>query len=538
MPEQPRTFKGGRYTVIEKLGEGGVGIVWLAFDNHLKRRVAIKELNRAMALHPKILRRFRNEGAVGARFHHPMSTTVFDLGEDGGTPFIVMEYVDGRCLQQALNSIGRIPPHAACRIIIDVCEFMGAFHDHPLGFIHRDMKPGNVLLTKRGQVKVTDFGITKVGAFTKPSTEGGSETRMQDPKTAEGGQLGTPGYMALELFTGRELDARADLYAIGVTLWAILTDPKTDPKHWEMWTVRDVEHPHLSKVPELLRPIIVGCVRGSKEERRFDHADNLAAAIREAVKLLPDDDSEHFWRWLRQGEVSGQTLVAEVEDDSLARIQRELDDEVPNGLSSNGPSWSDDEPSSMTTRWERIKRNNKKTFAFLGVAALLFVAGIVFTTVVGRDFGGESVEMVAVSPAVPDKQAVIIEVPEPEISLTDDDDVAPTPVVKPLPPPDPIRAKGSTLRPVVKTAIAPTPVEVEAPKPAPHGKVLVPIRPAAIRLNGEPGIFPVPGEVPAGSYRIEARFGDVTTFTDFGQITVADGSANRIVCDLQFQTCR
>jgi len=195
--------------IIECLGRGGMGVVYKARQKALGRLVALKLLAPERVGDPKFAARFEHEAKALAALSHPNIVTIHDFGEAGGFFFLLMEYVDGVNLRQAMKG-GRFTPGQALGIVPPVCEALQFAHDH--GVVHRDIKPENLLLDKAGRVKIADFGIaTILGA--EPSGVGPGETQP----------AGTPSYMAPEQKTRRATDHRADIYSLGVVLYELLT---------------------------------------------------------------------------------------------------------------------------------------------------------------------------------------------------------------------------------------------------------------------------------------------------------------------------
>jgi serine/threonine-protein kinase len=198
----------GRYQLLEELDSGGMASVWKGHDQVLGRDVAIKLLREDLAADAEFAARFRQEAVHAANLNHPGIVGVFDIGAHDGVPYIVMELVDGRTIRQLLAREGPLTPAQAARIALGIAQALA--YAHRLGVTHRNLKPANIMLTQSGAVKVADFALAR-------AVEG------EDPDRT-GELLGPPsGYVAPEQLAGGEADGRADLYALGVCLFEMLT---------------------------------------------------------------------------------------------------------------------------------------------------------------------------------------------------------------------------------------------------------------------------------------------------------------------------
>lgn len=204
-----------RYRLIERIGSGGMGEVFLAYDPQLDRRVALKLLPSHLASDNVARERLRREALAAAALDHPFICKVFEAGEDAGTLFIAMEYVRGETLF-ARMAAGRLPLAEALRIAGEIAEAIE--EAHAANLIHRDLKPTNIMLTSQGRVKIMDFGLAKKAYATAQD----ETLTSRDPLTGEGITVGTPDYMSPEQLTGAPLDSQSDLFAFGIILCELL----------------------------------------------------------------------------------------------------------------------------------------------------------------------------------------------------------------------------------------------------------------------------------------------------------------------------
>jgi serine/threonine-protein kinase len=266
-----RPVLNGRYELHRRLARGGMADVFLAHDQLLDRPVAVKVLFPQFASEPLFVERFRREAQAAANLNHPSIVAVYDWGEYDRTYFIVMEYVEGRSLAELLRAEGVLHPDRAVEIAIDIAAALGFAHRN--GTIHRDVKPGNILITPGGQVKVTDFGIAR--AF------GGG-----DDLTQTGSVMGTATYFSPEQAQGKQVDPRSDLYSLGVVLFEMLTGQP--PFNGE--TPVTIAYKHVqdeAPTPAAINPrvptalgSIVDRLLAKQPQERFASAEDLRAELR------------------------------------------------------------------------------------------------------------------------------------------------------------------------------------------------------------------------------------------------------------------
>jgi predicted Ser/Thr protein kinase len=215
-------FIAGRFRIEHEIGTGGMGAVYLATHLGLERPVAVKIIKREFAADADVADRFLREARTMAKLRHPNAATIFDAGNlPDGRHYIVMEFVEGETLSQALAREGRFPASRAVKIATEICDVLE--EAHRIGIIHRDLKPSNILLGKRG-VCVLDFGVAKVLASS-------TEATFTHASTGSGQLIGTPRYMSPEQCLGQRVGARSDLYSLGVLLYEMLAGrpPFVDP---------------------------------------------------------------------------------------------------------------------------------------------------------------------------------------------------------------------------------------------------------------------------------------------------------------------
>jgi beta-lactam-binding protein with PASTA domain/tRNA A-37 threonylcarbamoyl transferase component Bud32 len=258
-----------RYEIEREIAQGGMAEVYLAHDQLLNRPVAMKALFPEYAREPSFVERFRREAQAAANLNHPNIVAIYDWGQEDGTYFIVMEYVEGRALRDLMRSEGPIDPSQAAEITAEIASALAFAHRN--GVVHRDVKPGNVLLTRSGTVKVTDFGIARAGA--------------SDGLTQTGSVMGTATYFSPEQAQGLPVDGRSDVYALGVVLYEMVTGvaPFTADSPVSVAYKHVREEPMLPSernpdVPPDLEQIIMTAL-AKLPEHRYQTADDMRADI-------------------------------------------------------------------------------------------------------------------------------------------------------------------------------------------------------------------------------------------------------------------
>lgn len=278
----------GAYRILERLGSGEMGDVYLADDLQLERRVALKCPSDEWLSQPYARKRLHREARAAARLKHPNIAAVYDVLDVDDRPVIVMEYVEGEGLSACLRR-QRLSVEQAVQIGIQIADAVAEAHSN--GVLHRDLKPGNIRLTPDGRVKVLDFGLAKVRP---PPLEPATRPTIESSLTEAGQMLGTPGYAAPEQLTGKTADQRSDIFAVGVNLFEMLAGrlpfPGSDPMSLALATVTEPA-PSVrtlnSTVPAALASIVARALEKNPKER-FQTAAQLAGELRRVAVVLAE----------------------------------------------------------------------------------------------------------------------------------------------------------------------------------------------------------------------------------------------------------
>jgi serine/threonine protein kinase len=298
----------GKYEILEEIGRGAFAVVYKGRDTDLDRIVALKVLHSQLTTDPQFVQRFQREARVAANLDHPNIATIYEVNQIGGAYFIAMQFLEGRALSQILEAEGALPVSRVQAVIRQIASALD--YAHARGFVHRDVKPSNVIVAGGGRATLTDFGLVKAGEGTQLSTTGMV--------------FGTPEYMSPEQIEGvKDLDARSDVYSLGVMAYKMLTGrapfvadaaPTVMYKHVH-------EPPPLDELPSDLPQSVVAVVEkalAKKREERYQSAGEMARALEEATKagveLPPTETVRIFLSYVREDEEKVESLYQKLSE--------------------------------------------------------------------------------------------------------------------------------------------------------------------------------------------------------------------------------
>ena len=280
--------KVGNYQIFEELGKGGMSTVYLATQKSLDRRVAIKELLPSLKMDTEMVERFKREAKASASMAHEGIVNIFDFWHDRGSYYLAMEYLDGKDLGEVVETMGAVPIEATVTIVSKAADAL--HYAHQRGIIHRDVKSGNIFITEKGEVKLTDFGIAYVPG--------------KSPLTQPGIAIGTPEYMSPEQIRGEKANPRSDIFSLGVVLYEMLTGKRPFGEDGDEEVIASVlgkkpKGPRKvnRKVPWRLHWLTMKCLQ-KKPGKRFQTMEDLTISLERFLPKKSEDRTRAYSSFL------------------------------------------------------------------------------------------------------------------------------------------------------------------------------------------------------------------------------------------------
>jgi serine/threonine protein kinase len=422
LPEEPTVIH-ERFQIESLIARGGMATVFKGTDLTLGRTVAIKILSEELAEDPSFVARFRLEAQAAASLTHPNIVAVYDTGSDDETHYIVMEYLEGRTLHQILNEDGTVPPEEVATIGAEVAQALAEAHDK--GIVHRDVKPGNIMISRNGTAKVMDFGIAKAATA-------GNLTQV-------GSILGTVAYLSPEQARGEPVDGRSDIYSLGALLYQMLTGnlPLKGDTYVEMVHKLNNQDPPLPSetnpgIPRKMDAVIMRAL-AKEPGNRYQTGTEMAADLLDSIRDTPEGTAAYM-PFPAESDKTAVAPAAHVRRDEATRV-------MPAATAA---------PVRRVTQAPPPGSNTGKTL--IGIAAIIALLAIAFVMFNSLNNTTNN--------------------PEPTPSVTTSS-VAPPPAPRPAP------------RPAPAPAPAPVPAPVEPP-PAPVDPPPAPVDPPPAPVDPPP----------------------------------------------------